>query len=345
MRQIGGSPRSPARQPTNIVWGIRNLLAFLGQRGVSAAAVRRAAGVSEDDLDNPDGRIAAASGRRAWEAAVALTGDPDLGLVVAAAQPTGAFDILEYAFRASPTLRRGFEQLVRYGRVAREDLRTSIDEEGDRVRVAFGLRPESPVLRQQADYFLLGWLRIARDASGRADLAPLETCLPYPAPVRPRTLEQAFRCTLRFDVPPALVFDAASMTLHLTRPDPHLVQLLGRRLSRLLPGDAADTSFSATVRRRVALDLASGNVTALRTAEELSTSERTLDRRLAAEGTSFREVLDGVRLEMARKYLRDPRLSLSEIAFLLGYSEVSAFHRSFKRWTGRTPLEFRGSRG
>jgi AraC-like DNA-binding protein len=342
---MGGPRRSPTRQPTNVVWGVRNLLAFLGERGVSATAVRRAAGVREDALENPDGRIASLAGYRAWEAAVALTRDPDLGLAAALSQPAGAFDILEYAFRASPTLRRGFEQLVRYGQVAHEDLRTSIDDEAERVRVAFDLRPGSPVLRQQADYFLLGWLRIARDSSGRADLAPLETCFPYPAPARTRALAQAFRCTLRFDAPPALVFDRGSMALHLTRPDPHLVQLLGRRLSRLLPRDTADASFCAAVRRRVALELASGSVTALRTAEELGTSERTLDRRLSAEGTSFRELLDGVRLEMAGRYLRDPRLSLAEIAFLLGYSEASAFHRSFKRWTGRTPLEFRSSRG
>jgi AraC-like DNA-binding protein len=344
MGPIGASRRRSARPPTTVVWGVRNLLGVLGRRGVSPGAVRRAAGVSEDDLENPDGRIAAAAAYRAWQAAVALTADPDLGLVVAAEQPTGAFDILEYALRASPTLRRGFEQLVRYGRVAREDLLSSIQEEGSRVRVGFRLSPESPVLRQQADYFLLGWLRIARESCGRSDLAPLESCFPYPAPAGSRRLEQAFRGPLTFDAPAALVFDRESMSLPLVRPDPHLVQLLGRRLLRLLPPEAGSAaSFALAVRRRVALALASGNVTALRIADELGVSARTLDRRLADEDTSFRELLDDVRLEMARKYLRDPRLSLGEIAFLLGYSEASAFHRSFRRWTGSTPLEFRRS--
>jgi AraC-like DNA-binding protein len=72
-------------------------------------------------------------------------------------------------------------------------------------------------------------------------------------------------------------------------------------------------------------------------------SARTLDRRLRAEGTSFRAVLDGFRHELAERLLRDRRVSLGEAAFLLGFSDPSAFHRSFKRWTGRTPHAFRRS--
>jgi AraC-like DNA-binding protein len=131
------------------------------------------------------------------------------------------------------------------------------------------------------------------------------------------------------------------MALPTMRPDPDLVSVLGRRLRQLEPSGAEERSIAAAVRARVEEDLPSGDVTAARVAAELDLSARTVDRRLAAEGTSFRGVLDGVRRARAEQHLRDPRMTPGEIAFLLGYSESSAFHRSFKRWTGLTPREFR----
>jgi AraC-like DNA-binding protein len=70
-------------------------------------------------------------------------------------------------------------------------------------------------------------------------------------------------------------------------------------------------------------------------------SVRTLHRSLAAEGTTYRELLDQLRCDLATRHLADDRISIAEIAFLLGFSEISAFHRAFRRWTDRTPAEFR----
>jgi hypothetical protein len=100
-------PHHPTgRRPSAVSWGLRNLLDVLERRGADALAVRHAAGLDEGTLDDPDSRVDSGRGYRAWEAAVALTGEPDLGLVVAGTQPPGAFDLLEYAFRASSTLGR-----------------------------------------------------------------------------------------------------------------------------------------------------------------------------------------------------------------------------------------------
>ena len=73
----------------------------------------------------------------------------------------------------------------------------------------------------------------------------------------------------------------------------------------------------------------------------LKVSVRTLHRSLAAEGTSYRRLLDQLRLDIAERHLMDDRMSVAEVAFLVGFSELSAFHRAFKRWTGRTPVTFR----
>ena len=341
MSQIEPRPRA-GRRPSAVSWGLRNLLDVLERRGADAAAVRHAAGLDEGTLDDPDSRIDAARSYRAWEAAVALTGEPDLGLLVAGAQPAGAFDLLEYAFRASPTLGRAFEQLARYRRVVRDDLEVALAEDGERATVAFALGQPGPLLRQQANYFLFGWLRVAREATGRDDLAPLETRLPYPAPESVVGIERAFRGPVAYESPDAaFVFAREAMTLGLLRPDPGLLRVVRQRLSRLEPPPAEASPFAAAVRSRVEEDLPSGEVTAARVAAEMGLSARTLDRRLAAGGTSFRDLLDGVRRELAEHLLRDPRVTTGEIAFQLGFSESSAFHRSFKRRTGLTPREFR----
>ena len=346
MRRIG-APTPPARrQPSAAAWGLRSLLDVLRQRGVEPDPVRRAAGLEDSSLEDPDLRVEASQAYRAWEAAVALTGDPDLGLLVASAQPAGAFDLLEYAFRASATLGRAFEQLARYRRVVRDDLEVVLSEDDARASVAFTLGQPGPLLRQQANYFLLSWLRVAREATGRADLTPLETRVPYPAPERVLGIERAFGGTIVYEcAAPALVFDRSVLSLPTTRPDPGLLRVLGPRLRRLEPSPAGERPFAEAVRGHVEEDLPSGDVTAARVAADLGVSVRTLDRRLAAEGTSFRQVLDGVRRELAERHLRDPRATPGEIAFQLGYSESSAFHRSFKRWTGLTPRAFRRRAG
>ena len=77
-------------------------------------------------------------------------------------------------------------------------------------------------------------------------------------------------------------------------------------------------------------------------AKQLHLSARTLQRRLAEHHTTFQDAVDAVRSELARQYLKDPRLGVSEVAFRLGYSDLSTFDRAFKRWTGMTPREFRG---
>lgn len=339
MSQIEPRPQAGLK-PSAVSWGLRNLLDVLERRGADASAVRQAAGLDETTLDDPDSRLDAARSYRAWEAAVAVTGEPDLGLLVAGAQPAGAFDLLEYAFRASPTLGRAFEQLARYRRVVRDDLDVALAEDGGRATVAFTLGQPDPLLRQQANYFLFGWLRVAREATGREDLAPLETRVPYPAPASVLGIERAFGGPVVYESPDAaFVFAREAMAVGLLRPDTGLLRVLRQRLSRLEPTETSP--FAAAVRSRVEEDLPSGEVTAARVAAEMGLSARTLDRRLAAEGTSFRDVLDGVRRELAEQLLRDPRVTTGEIAFQLGYSESTAFHRSFKRWTGLTPREFR----
>jgi AraC-like DNA-binding protein len=124
--------------------------------------------------------------------------------------------------------------------------------------------------------------------------------------------------------------------------DPVLAAVLAEKIERLLAQFSDQPSLGSRVREWLIAQLRGGNPRIDALAEHLHMSERTLRRRLGEEGTSFKRILDEVRRELAIGYVQERQLSTGEIAFLLRYSEPSAFQRAFKRWTKLTPSEYRG---
>jgi AraC-like DNA-binding protein len=331
----------PAGHATVVAWGVRVLMGYLEKLGVDTAPIRRRAGLEGVDLAHPEQRLPESAPREVWRLAAEATRDEAIGVHVAEARTPAAADVLEYAFRASPTLGDGLGQVVRYARVLHDRITIRLAPEGDGVRLTGSVPPGHPVNRYQTEFFLATWLRLARDTCD-PDLAPLDTSFPHDPPARLEEHRRFFACPLLFGQPViGLLIAKADLDRPMRGADPALATLLGRQLDKLLVNVAEDPSVSARARLLVKDDLPSGSVSIDRVAGQLAMSIRTLSRRLVDEGTSFRRILDSVRQELAVAHLRDPRMELAEIAFLLGYSESSAFHRSFKRWTGRTPLESR----
>ncbi|WP_394828044.1 helix-turn-helix transcriptional regulator [Pendulispora albinea] len=124
--------------------------------------------------------------------------------------------------------------------------------------------------------------------------------------------------------------------------DPVLANLIGQQAETML-ADLRRTSTSDDVRRAVREELRSGAPAMDRIARRLSTTPSTLRRRLSEEGVRYKDLLESARRESAYAYLRDPSLTMTEIAFRLGYRDATAFFRVFKRWTGQTPTEYRRS--
>jgi AraC-like DNA-binding protein len=131
------------------------------------------------------------------------------------------------------------------------------------------------------------------------------------------------------------------MALPLRSADAALSRIVRRRLDKMLKQIPRNDSIEAQVRRVLLANLIGGKLTAASIARGLGMSERTLHRRVRAENTSFADILDATRGELAKSLLMEPGIGIGEIAFLLGFSEPSAFHRFFRRWAGRTPLTYR----
>jgi AraC-like DNA-binding protein len=161
------------------------------------------------------------------------------------------------------------------------------------------------------------------------------------APRDAREHERFFGAPLRFATGEnALVLPQALLDLPCRGTDRSLLSLLDRYAADRLAAPPTAT-FADRARATLSEELQAGHVTAHGLAARLEVSTRTLHRSLAAEGTSYRLLLAQLRLDIAARHLMDDRMSVAEIAFLVGFSELSAFHRAFKRWTGRTPAAFR----
>jgi AraC-like DNA-binding protein len=131
------------------------------------------------------------------------------------------------------------------------------------------------------------------------------------------------------------------MELPIVSEDKHLLQILETHANDLLSQRHTAAGLRGLVENRLVSVLPSGRVQAATVAQQLGMSERSLRRRLAEEGTTFSELLDRVRNSLALRYLEDQHISLQQIAWLLGYSELSAFNHAFKRWSGTSPRSAR----
>jgi AraC-like DNA-binding protein len=325
------------RIATVLTWVVPHLLEHVGSRGYDATQIRLLPGLRGRDLDDPDTRISDTTAVEAWRLAELVTGDDALGLHMAQAIPAGALDLLEYAFRSSPTLDVGLKQLARYAHAVADRAAPVISATSDGVAVMFGPTTQ----RQRTEFGMSFVIRIAREATG-TPLVPLEVHFAHNSPEHLFEHRAFFRARLQYEEPSNQLLIARSDLMRpLRTADPALSGVVCRRLEKMLKTEPQDDSTAASVRRALLESLARGEPSAAATGRELGLSERTLHRRLRAEQTSFRNILDTVRGELAAALLREPRVGIAEISFLLGYSEPAAFYRSFRRWTGQTPLAFR----
>jgi AraC-like DNA-binding protein len=175
--------------------------------------------------------------------------------------------------------------------------------------------------------------------------APTQVKFAHPAPSVVREHERVFQAPIRFTAGEnALVFPSELLHLPCRTADPGLLAVLSRHADQILSVLPQTDSWSDRIRRTAAEELGRGTAPVEQVARRLGLSVRSLQRRLAEEGTSYTELLDGIRHELAVRYFRDSRLSIAQIALLLGYAETSSFDRSFRRWCGMSPSDYRAGK-
>jgi AraC-like DNA-binding protein len=267
---------------------------------------------------------------------------PAVGIEAAQSLDRGAFAVVEYLMRTSPDLSHALDQLVRYERLLGSTPVFTMERDTVvQLRRVRDYEPDDVVEAVIAEFALGSVLVIGGNATARP-WHPTLVRFTHAAPLDVSAHERLFRCPVEFEAPHTeLVIARGVLDTPMAEADSRLHALL-RECGRALIGDVehyAEVSFD--VRQHIGDLLPRGQLTLRAVAERLAMSTRTLQHRLRAEGASFSELVDGVRTTLAQRYLVERRLSVPDIAALLGYGDASAFHRAFKRWTGLTPRQFR----
>ncbi len=339
---VGSELLGGTRESTVSIVVARGLVEAVEQSGVARAEFLREARLEPARLDAPEARMSRAEMHALCELALRRTGDPALGLHWAERLSERTFVPISHLIAHSSSLRQGFEMLAQFFQLLCDEASYRVIERGDEVTVeCLHFVGESPeVQRFSAEMMVLGFFRLVRsfDAQGRIARASFA----YGAPPYRAEYARLFDGAERFEQPlSGIVFDRALLNAPSPQKDEDVREALEELAQKRLLRITRRTPHSLRVRELLVREGWPHRTDMKSVARALDMSERSLRRRLAEEGTSFQDVLNEALAIVAKHFLRDPRRTIQEVAYEMGFSETSTFHRAFKRWTGTTPSAYR----
>jgi AraC-like DNA-binding protein len=294
-------------------------------------------------VDKGLGRFPVVEWKQHLQSASELLNDPLLGLHLGQTISPKHFGVLGYVLLSCGTLGAALLRLQQYHQLIYDVNPMEIEADADQLTLLWGLEMGRPgALVDEAAISSL--LQSCRDITDSPNYAPLSVAFVNPAPDDIKSYEKWFRCPVEFNQSTTrITLKLSDLETPLRTADPALIQILEQQADDLLADLKAseDKPLSAEIRRLIVQQIRDAEPSADSVAAALNITSRTLHRKLTAESTSFRLVLQQTRHQLAKEYLQDPRLQLSEIALLLAYSEQSAFNRAFKSWQQQTPAQYR----
>jgi AraC-like DNA-binding protein len=308
--------------------------------GLDFAALARRVGIDPTLLSRPNARCPSARIQKLWRLAAAEADDPLFGLRAGQLARPGIFHALGMGIVSSTSVLAALRRIERYSSVVSTNGRFVLLVQDDLARLE--TRRTAVTVVPSPQYFdaaIVTICRVLRLCAGPSAV-PLKVTLPYRGEAPPEAYREALGCPVEFDAERvAMIFDAQLAARPVLTGNPELAAEADRLSARYIDGLLPD-SAAARVRSLLLKAMPSGDVDQEQIASALNQSPSTLQRRLRKEGTSYQQLLDATRRELALEYLRDGRQSLADITFLLGFSDQSNFTRAFRRWTGKTPRQY-----
>lgn len=321
------------------------LIGAIESAGGDPAQILDPLGLDRRVFSNPHGFIPTADFARVLEDAARATGDDCFGLHFGEHYHPKDVGPLVYVVLNSPTIAVGFENVARYLRLHNEAAEVSFVL-GEKWAYLRHLLTDLPAesRRQHNEYSLavaLGTLRLMMGS----EWPPVEVQFEHQAPARTSEQGRVFGAPVSFGrAANAFVIEHEFCERQIAAADARLYPIMRRYLDRVLDEMPPEDGLLGSVRRTIGESMRHGDPTLTEVAKRIAIGPRTLQRRLRDYGVDFNGLVDDTRRRFSLRYLRDRRNTLTEVAYLLGYSEVSAFNRAFKRWTGSTPLDYRRGR-
>src|SRR6516162_4358318 len=270
--------------------------------------------------------------------------DPFLGIHIAEGIDIREAGLVYYVIASSETLGDALRRLARYSGITNEGLRITCRERKD-ITVKFEYLGVSRLSdRHQMECFVAILIRLCRQLTGLS-LSPTHVKLTHRRTELPTGIKKVFGCNVAFgsDVD-EVVYPRLAKSIATVNADPYLNSLLVRYCEEILSNRSVQSgAWRLKVENAIAPLLPHGQAKMEEIAKRLGVSRRTLTRLLASEGCTFVGILDALRLDLAKSYLREQNLQTSEVAWLLGFAEVSAFNHACRRWTGKTPKQLQSA--
>ena len=306
------------------------------------AAVFKKVGLNINRMHQPGARYSLDKIAALWEEMDRCIPDPCFGITAAMNWHPSHFGTLGYAMLMSSSLRITLERLIRFHGVISDANFGELHEDKDNGTLVFTLDhgDEKPYPQPREDA-ALAWIMSMLRVNYHQDLAPVSVNFRHSCPDCANKYYEFFQSPVTFDAPAsslALSLDVAD--LDLPSGNKELAAFNDQVMTKYLTTLDND-NLVQRIKKIIIEHLPSGDATVENTASELFFSTRKLQRLLQQEGTTFIALLNETRRNIAKQYVRDRRIDLTEVAFLLGFAELSTFSRSFKRWTGKSPIQFR----
>lgn len=327
---------------TDSVWTLRSILTVLEHHGLDTSGFLAAAGLRQEVVDNPETRLNLEQVEAVWRTACELCPDPCLALHAAESVQFGSYGAVDFICQAAPTVGEAMRRLCSYYPLINNCVILAAEKGKHECALYLGSHVGEP-LPPMID-FVLATIVLHTRRCWRMDWVPGRVEFPYPKPNDTEEYKRIFRCSLTFSRPAAkLVIPRGLWESPVPTSDPTLLKVLEEQAVTLLALHPPPQDTEAGVRTLLGSKLRDGESRLQSVAEELGYSPRNLQRHLKAIDRSFSQVLDELRAQTAKYYLRDPEVPIGDVAGKVGYLEASSFTRAFKRWTGSTPREYRNN--
>ena len=247
-----------------------------------------------------------------------------------------------HAIRNAPDVRTAVEVMVNFANVFSQVVEECIIDTATSLSINYGLADSSIVYRRQDSEFALAAIVVMLREATDSNIRPSKVQFEHERPRGTNELREYFGVNPIFNQSiNALVFDRSVLEVPMAEPDPRIYAMSLRHLSERLAERRVENSIIVRLSHMIARRLPEGVPTLSSVAVEMHLTERTLQRRCSEEGVDFVRLIDQVRHQIAEEHLRNTECSFTELALSLGYSQVSAFGRAFRRWTGLTPTRYR----
>jgi AraC-like DNA-binding protein len=302
--------------------------------------------VIRENVYQPDGvfgigqRIPSSTYIEILKSTAALIDDPTVGLESSKYLHPSHLGALGHVWLASATLKTAIERGQRFSRMYDEEVKILVTEKPGVLKVAYEVDASGPIVDLIMDSNLACLLKLCRLNFGET-LRPAFVHMRRSPPSDTRPWDELFGVNVQFARNEnSLAIKSQDATKQLIGSNPMLVALhedvIKRQIAELNRSDILNRTLAAIMDQ-----LPSGGVSEISVAKALNMTKRTLHRKLGDMGLSFRSLLANLRKDLVSRYINEPAYSVTEISFLLGYTDTSAFSRAFRRWYGISPTQAR----